>query len=538
VRSPLPGGIRVRLFVAVAILAIVLPAEALAAAGHGGSRPATDSYRTLQPSMVASSGAVGGVEFVPLINSGEEAFGTLFEGIPDGIGVVPGPAPLGYVDLYVAHEQSRVPFQGFADYQDSSVTRVRLDLASRKIIGMDVPLSADEGFIRFCSAFMAGPEHGFPHYTFLVNEESNDPLAVPDGALYGPDPYYADGNTRQAGYSVYLDTANGKIGVLAGAGRHNHENQVVVPGGWNGIYAVSGDDTFTSPSTPARPNLSQLYLFSSKNWKSFQKDEGALWAFRVTGTGAGPVDPTDPQNNANDYLEIAPGMAPWTGEFIEVPEGVARGTDPATLPQDALEDWSNANNVFQFVRVEDIAYDPDDPRVLYFADTGNSRLIENASTGRLYRASSGTPGTSTSAGRIFRMVLNEDDPTVVDEFSVVADGDVGPAAGMRNPDNVGMSHGSLMVQEDASNAKIWMHPLGTATWTHIATATSAPPETTGIVDMSEWLGDGWWALNVQGHTNIAETAGLTYTGPGSQNGTTYTARRESGQLLLMHVPGS
>ncbi len=519
--APLPGGIRVRLFVAVAILAVVLPAEVLAAAGHGGSKPATDSYRTTQPSMVASTGAVGGVEFVPLINSGEEAFGTVFEGIPDGIGVVPGPAPLGYVDLYVAHEQSRVPFQGFGDYQDSSVTRVRLDLASQKIIGMDVPLSADEGFIRFCSVFMAGPEHGFPHYTLLVNEESNDPLYVPDGALYGPDEdIYGEGsNTRQAGYSAWLDTANGKVGVLAGAGRHNHENQVVVPGGWGGIVSVSGDDTFSAPS-------SQLYMYIAKNWRSFQKDEGTLWAFRVTATDEGPVQAADPFNDANDYLEISPADDPWAGEFIPVPEEIARGG------QTALEDWSNANNVFQFIRVEDIAYDPDNPREIYFADTGTNRLQESATTGRLFRASS---GADENGGRIFRMLLNATDPRVVDEFSVLV---AGSSIGMRNPDNLDVGHHSIMVQEDTSNAKIWMHPLGTTTWTHVATATSSPPETSGIVDMSRWLGDGWWALDVQAHNNISETPGQVYTGPGSQNGTTYTARREGGQLLLMQVPGS
>ncbi|MCJ7712538.1 MAG: hypothetical protein MUQ32_17100, partial [Chloroflexi bacterium] len=384
---------------------------------------------------------------------------------------------------------------------------------------------ADAGFIRFCSGFMAGPREGFPHYTYLVNEESNDPLYVPDGAVYGPDPaiYGAGTDIRQAGYSVWLDTANGKYGVLAGAGRHNHENQVIVPGGWKGIYSVSGDDTFAAPS-------SQLYMYAAKNWQAYQKDDGTLWAFRVTETDQGPVDATNPFNGANDYLDIATSDAPWKGEFIPVPADVARGG------QDALETWSNDNNVFQFIRVEDISYDPDSPREVYFADTGTNRLLESAATGRLYRASSGTPGTTdANGGRIFKMVLNPSNPTVVDAFSVLVDGgDIG----MRNPDNVALSHGSLMVQEDTSDAQIWMHPLGSSDWTKIAYATTSAPETTGIIDVSQWLGDGWWALNVQGHTNIDQTPGQVYEGPGAMNGTTFTARRESGQLLLMHVPGS
>ena len=378
---------RGRLAVAIAALAIAVPSPALGAAGSGPVDPNATGYVTSSDPFVVSSGAVDGVTFRPLINSGEEAFGTLFEGIPDGIGVVPAPAPHGYVDLYVNHEQSRVPFGGFADFNDSSVSRVRVDIATKRILDLSVALSADEGFIRFCSSFMAGPEQGFPHYTLLTNEELNDPLAVPAGAVYGADPAFGGDNVRQAGYSVYLDTANGKIGVLAGAGRHNHENQVIVPGGWDGIVSLSGDDTFTFPSTPERPNLSQLYAFSSKNWKSYQKDEGTLLAFRVTGANGHAVDPADPMNGANDYFDISPGDD-FMGEFIPVPADVARG-DTADLPQDALEDWSNANNVFQFVRVEDIAYDPDSPRTVYFADTGNSRLVEDPGTGRLYRASSG-----------------------------------------------------------------------------------------------------------------------------------------------------
>jgi len=524
---------RARVVVAIAALAVAVPGPALGAAGWGPATPAGDSYATTSDSFVVAAGT-SGATFTPLINSGETAFGTLFEGIPDGIGVVPAPAPLGYVDLYVNHEQSRVPFGGFADFNDSSVSRVRVDVATKEILDLDVALSSDEGFIRFCSSFMAGPEQGFPHYTLLTNEESNDPLAVPAGAVYGADPAYGGANVRQAGYSVYLDTANGKLGVLAGAGRHNHENQVIVPGGWSGIVSLSGDDTFTFPSTPERPNLSQLYAFSSQNWQQFQRDNGALWAFRVTGTQDGAVDPEDPFNGANDFFDIAPGDD-FTGEFIEVDPAVARG-QTADLPQDALEDWSNANNVFQFIRVEDIAYDPDDPRTVYFADTGNSRLVDPG-TGRLYRAPTNPPGNLSSAGRIFKLVMNADDPTVVDSFSVVLDA---ATIGMRSPDNVAVSHATLMVQEDTSSfSKIWAYSLTAGTWTHIATGTQQPAETSGIVDVSQWFGDGWWALDVQSHQNLdGAMPGQVYAGPGPSNGVTYTARRELGQLLLMHVPGS
>ncbi|MEO5884474.1 MAG: alkaline phosphatase PhoX, partial [Candidatus Limnocylindrales bacterium] len=389
----------------------------------------------------------------------------------------------------------------------------------------------------FCSAFMAGPDEGFAKYTFFVNEESNDLLEVPAGAPYGSDPSIAP--LRQAGLTAYYDTETGKYGVLPSAGRHNHENTVVVPGWKKGIAALSGDDTFTTTSTPARPNLSQMYMSRASNANHFIKDDGTLWAFRVTANNAGPVVATDGLNGANDYFDMVVGDA-WKGEFIAVPKDVANGTTTA-LPQDALEDWSNANNVFQFLRVEDIAYDPDQPRVVYFADTGNTRLIEDPTTGRLYRGPNVSPPNPLargSLGRIFKMTFSEASPTKVDDFTIVTEAE---SIGMRNPDNLDVGHDSLMVQEDTSNAKIWRYPLSTGVWSHVASATQPTAETSGIVDVSDWFGAGWWAVSVQSHVNQSVTtdAPFVWNGPpGPPVGTTYQKRRELGQLLLMHVEGS
>ncbi len=505
---PRSGARRTAALLAALALVIALPASGVLAKKN------LSGYRTSEPAMLTANAA--GVTITPLINSGESAFGDEFAGLPDGIGVVPAPGNQGYVDMYVNHEESHVPFLGTADFNDSSVSRVRVDVASRTIIDMDIPLPASLGFIRFCSNFMAGPAEGFPHYTLLTNEESNDILDVPAGAPYGADPALAP--QRQAGYSVALDTVTGKVTTLAGAGRHNHENQVVVPGGWNGIYSLSGDDTFSAPS-------SQLYMFASDKWQNYVKGDGSLWAFRVTATESGPVNATDAFNGANDYLDMQPGDT-WSGEFIPVPDDVARGLT-GEAPQTALENWSNANNVFQFVRIEDIDYDPDSPRTVYFADTGTTRLIPDGN-GRLARGPSGT-GVNTN-GRIFKMTMNADDPTVVDSFSILADADqLTPV--MRSPDNIDVGHDSIMVQEDTSSfSKIWQYSMGSGEWTVVATGAVEDAETSGILDVSQWFGPGTWALVVQDHDSNdwvdSETVGdVTY-------------KEEGGQLLLMHVPNS
>ena len=114
---------------------------------------------------------------------------------------------------------------------------------------------------------------------------------------------------------------------------------------------------------------------------------------------------------------------------------------------------------------------------------------------------------------------------------------------MRNPDNLDVGTTSLMVQEDASNAKIWQYTLDTGAWRIVGGVThpTAPAagESSGIIDMSQWIGAGWWALDVQSHVNLPGTQGpFTYTVPISGAQITYNTRREDGQLLLMYVPGS
>jgi secreted PhoX family phosphatase len=359
---------------------------------------------------------------------------------------------------------------------------------------------------------------------FFANEESDDDLAVPPGATYGPDPAIAP--LREAGYVVALDAASGTYAPIPGMGRHNHENTVIVPGRWDEVVALSGDDTFNAPS-------SQMYLYSAATPEALLADEGTLFAFRVTATQEGPVDAADPFNGANDYGDIAVGDD-WQGEFIPVPDDVADGTT-ALAPQAGLEQWSNDNNVFQFIRVEDIAYDKNTPYVVYFADTGERRAVENPATGRLMRAPSGTMGPYPN-GRIFRMVLDPHDPNRVVSFSILLDADAGGYDNpdvMHAPDNIDTSGRSLMVQEDSSqppNSRIWRYDLHRKTWSVVASVLDADWESSGIVDASAAFGKGTWLVDVQGHGDFVDVD--TTSVPG------VTIKRESGQLLLLRLPGS
>ena len=246
-------------------------------------------------------------------------------------------------------------------------------------------------------------------------------------------------------------------------------------------------------------------------------------SLRVTAADGVSVNPADPFNGANDYLDLDVGEE-FQGQFIPVPDAVADGD------QTALEDWSNDNNVFQFIRLEDLAYDKNDPRTIYIADTGRSRVVPDPSTGRMMRGPSGTVGLADN-GRIFKMVMNADDPAVVDSLSIFADGDLVDTdvyVPFVSPDNIDTSSKSLMVQEDTDDARIWQHRFNQDSWRVVATVDDPDGESSGIVDASAWFGEGRWLLDVQGHgTNVDEEV---------VNG--ITIKRESGQLMLLNIPAS
>ena len=532
-------------------LAVVVAAGSLAAVMTGAAGAGEPGSITSQPAMLNAVAA--GSSATPIISVGDTlGNGYRFEAIPDGLALQPNGS--GTVDVFVNHETSLVPFPFtgsvatctastcFSDFDNSQVSRIRLHQGSAGVISGELAIKSSSNYQRFCSSFLAGAEHGFRRPILLTNEEATDFVSPPPLVAWPANP----ASQRQAGLVVGLDARNGKTYEIPGLGRMNHENTVVVPGGWNGIVALTGDDTFSAPA-------SQLYLYGAASDDDFLADEGTLWAFRVTAKNGAPVNPTNAFNGANDYGDfVAPGDS-MAGEFIEVPRNIALGD------QTPLENWSNANNVFQFIRVEDIAYDKNNPRVVYFADTGEPRAIPNAATGRLQRGSSSTTGSYMN-GRIFRMVLNAGNPRVVDSLTVLVNADVGgynnPAA-LHNPDNIDTSSGSLMIQEDpgshngqrtafpnATTARVWRYDLSLGSLAIVAevdqSLTPASPrgnwESSGIIDASAIFGPGTWLLDVQAHSLFVESEVRTVT-VGAASGP-MTFKREGGQLLLLRVPGS
>ena len=189
--------------------------------------------------------------------------------------------------------------------------------------------------------------------------------------------------------------------------------------------------------------------------------------------------------------------------------------------------------------LEDLATNKSKPRVVYIVDTGRTRVVPDPATGRLMRGPSGTVGF-TDNGRIFKMVMNRNNPKLVNSLTILADGDSADqrvAVPFFSPDNVDTSRRSLMVQEDNENARIWRYDLAAGTWEAVATVNDPDGESSGIIDASRWFGPGAWLLDVQAHGIFQkEEVVPNPDDPGVLPD--LTKKREAGQLILMTIPGS
>jgi secreted PhoX family phosphatase len=389
--------------------------------------------------------------------------------------------------------------------------------ASAGVLVGGVDWSTELGYQRFCSGFLAGPAHGFAQPTYFTGEESSDIISLP------PDPAWPPtGTTRQAGYVVATSPLNAQQYTIPGMGRMNHENTIIVPGPWGKIAALTDDDAFNAPAA-------QLYMYVAGTAQDLLDDQGQLYAFVSD-------DPS-----VDDYGDMSTGTRVG-GHFILVPREIALGD------QTALENWSNANSAFQFIRTEDMATDKNNPRIVYIADTGEPRAVADMSTGRLARGPGNARGPYPN-GRIFKLTFNASDPLRVDRFEILIDADAAGynRDGLHNPDNLDTSGNSLMIQEDPIGvnnfdpgagpaARIWRYDFQTGKLSVVAEVDqSADPraklgswESSGIVNAATLFGPGTWLVNVQAHSIWVQTE--------AADG--YTRKLEGGQLLLVIAPGT
>jgi hypothetical protein len=523
--------------------------------------------------------------------------GYRFEAIPDGISVRPHGER---VDVYVNHETSKAPFpfntaaptaaNGENDFDNAQVSKLVLDRHSAGVLNGSFAISSHSGYQRFCSNYLATSKEGFTREILFTNEETPDYFFRQEKSWPPP---LGDPNQKEAGVVVALAVQTGQHCPITGMGRHKHENSVALPG-FEDLVVLSGDDTFTSgpltgvtfPAGVTAPAQSQLYSYIAPHTNALLGDHGKLYAFVSDTPGV------------KNYYDVAPGSgAEVKGHFIEVPKNIATGLNPdgseieaadvgfpapptnsswqrdlrsvAPLgidgPQWVLEYWSDIHNVFQFVRVEDIAYDKRHGmgNVVYIVDSGRGR------TAAQHAANPDTSFPSTN-GRVWKMVLDPGDPTKVISLTVLVEGDDNPVQTLNEihqPDNIESTGHGILVTEDpgssqqfpagstlpnATTGRLWHVPFA-GTPQVVAkidqSADGGPTdvdgrpagnwgawESSGIVDASAAFGHDAFLIDVQAHTLWVEKA------PGDDvNGDhqpDFTYKREGGQLLLIRIPGA
>jgi hypothetical protein len=574
-----------RKFLVLAMLAAGIAAFAAATAANSGS----PGFKTTQDAMLDP--AVAGVTYEKIISVGDTlGAGYVFESIPDGIALSTNGK--GTVDLYVNHETSTVPFPytfnrttgtgtGFNDFTNSLVSKLRLHQKSGGVLSGSYAITSDQNFQRFCSSFLATEEQGFDRPMLLTNEEGIDWVNRTGKAW--PTTIGSPG-ARQIGTVVAVDEQSGKSKPIWGMGRHNHENSVAIPG-YGHPVVLSGDDSFVTT-----PEQSQLYSYIAADSDAVWNDEGDLWAFVADGV--------------DSYFDFPFGSSmSVTGKFVKVPKQIATGrkgdgsdlmaadvqyppppstgwqTDartgaPLDGPQWVLEHWGDTQlpqPVFQFVRVEDIAYDrrPGMQNVLYVVDSGRG-TAEPAPPG----LPSPQPNRSTN-GRVWKLVLDKNDPTKVTSFSILIEGDdaaVKAPNEIHQPDNIESTMASLLITEDpgssqqfpfgsdvpgssnfdarATTARLWQYDLATGTKRVVAKVNQSADEgpldkdavtakgnlgaweSSGIVDASSVFGPGAFLIDVQAGTFVIDEE-VRIEGPD-----TLTYQRDGGQLGLLRIPGA
>jgi hypothetical protein len=209
---------------------------------------------------------------------------------------------------------------------------------------------------------------------------------------------------------------------------------------------------------------------------------------------------------------------PLSGTFTLENEG---DVSPLTAAQ--LETLSDSKGGTQFLKPEDGHWDPRNPRDFYFVTTDRYDQVKDG------------VGSTVGRSRLYRLrFTNIAHPELGGTIQAVLDG---TEAGNMFDNMTINKRGHVLLQEDVGNeahlGKIFQYDIATDTLTEVAkhdparfgnigVPATAPfnqdEESSGIIDVSSILGEGWYLLDVQAHYAIAGEL------------------VEGGQLLALHIP--
>lgn len=469
------------LAVAVLVAAAAVTATALAAEVTGPSSSQSPYLVGLQHgiqtrSILTTGDSVGGYRMVGIpdglgaFDNGDGTFTVLMNHeLPNNRGVVRAHGAVGaFVSKWVIRKDDLSVASGQDLIQNVSTWNTATSSYNPPAKGI--------AFNRFCSATLA------PKSAFF---DAASGLGY-DGRLYM-------NGEETAGGRAFAHALDGTSYELPRLGKLAFENAVANPATGTKTVVVSQDDT--SP-------LGQVYVYAGEKTATGTPvakaglTNGSLYGIRVTGF------PTEP---------AATGIPAGT-RFTAAPLGNVENWSGAQL-----ETASTASGVTLFQRPEDGSWDTQNPNVYYFVTTASFDGFS-----RLWRLTFDDARNPAAGGRIDMLLAGTEDGGTGERYHML--------------DNITVdSRGRLILQEDPGNnpylARVWQYDPPSDTLTVIATHDpdrfqvgganfrTVDEESSGVIDASSILGEGWFLLDVQDHTPSADPELV-----------------EGGQLLAMHVP--
>ncbi|MFA5951909.1 MAG: phytase [Hyphomicrobium sp.] len=526
----------------LAVLAGVAASSNAAAQSIG---PSTTTEPYLLPSR-------SGVSTKSILTTGDSIGGYRMVGIPDGMGAFSTTAfgqPANF-DLVMHHELGAT--SGVVRSHGSRgafVSRWTIERSTQRVVsGRDMITSASTlrlwngsayaagttAFDRFCSADMAPASAynynntlGTPQRIFLSGEETSPPFANDHGRAFA---------------NIATGPNAGTTYQLPRLGRVAYENTLASPFSQAKTVVMTSDDAdretgvtsnicTTAGQTGCNAPPSELHMYVGTKLSTGTEVEragltnGNLYGIRVRVNDA--VVPFENPNNV--FSTSAPAVT--SGRFEAVNLGDVSNRTGNQLQLDDV-----ANQITQFIRIEDGAWDPRAGKQndYYFVTTG--RLTTSSSTwraSRLWRLRFDDITNPTAGGTIELLLQNQfftgagstpnDDPTyqMFDNLSID-------------------SLGRIILQEDVGGndrlGRVYVYGIDSRNLVEIArhnakffggNAATNPnfltndEESSGVIDASSFLGAGWFLLTVQNHRPSADTTLV-----------------EGGQLIAMFVDPS
>ncbi|MEI7926080.1 MAG: phytase, partial [Chloroflexota bacterium] len=303
----------------------------------------------------------------------------------------------------------------------------------------------------------------------------------------------------------------GQMWELPPMGRGPWENVVASPHSKDKTIVVVLDDGSVNTEPKAESGPCQLFIYiGTKQETGSEIERAGLTNGKLYGVR---LPKTTEESNDFGLGDAATGyVASSRFELVELgTAGDVTGMAQVDIEKDAI-----AKNVLRMMRIEDGAWDP------RIANRGSLYFVTTASI--------------TTNSRLWNLKFDDfDAPEKGGTLTALLKG----SEGQRMLDNLCIdAQGRILLQEDPGNApriaRVWLYGIDSKAFVEVAYHNpvffeplfntpqflTADEESSGIVDASSVLGDGWFLAVVQAHRSIA---------------TTEPELVEDGQLLAIYV---